>query len=294
LGTLAKVGNGRLGWRDRLKFLLPKTATPADDETDDMDVVPESVNGSNGAERSFPQLVALSASRSPEAEAYRVLRTNIQYNGVDKPIRSILITSSVAGEGKSFTAANLAVTMAHAGLRTILIDADLRRPSQHRLFNLANDVGLTDCLISQARPSEFYQSTSVENLCVLTSGALPPNPATLLGSQRMRMLMQQLESESEVLIFDGPPCLPVADAAILASLVNGVLLVVDINRTSRKEAQRAKGIVSKVGAQILGVAVNRVALQHDYYYYYEYSPAGQKQRKRTAKSKLELRSAQGK
>jgi Mrp family chromosome partitioning ATPase len=110
----------------------------------------------------------------------------------------------------------------------------------------------------------------------------------------MRMLMQQLESESEVLIFDGPPCLPVADAAILASLVNGVLLVVDINRTSRKEAQRAKGIVSKVGAQILGVAVNRVALQHDYYYYYEYSPAGQKQRKRTAKSKLELRSAQGK
>jgi capsular exopolysaccharide synthesis family protein len=294
LGTLAKVGNGRLGWRDRLKVLLPKTATPADDETDDMDVVPESVNGSNGAERSFPQLVALSASRSPEAEAYRVLRTNIQYNGVDKPIRSILITSSVAGEGKSFTAANLAVTMAHAGLRTILIDADLRRPSQHRLFNLANDVGLTDCLISQARPSEFYQSTSVENLCVLTSGALPPNPATLLGSQRMRMLMQQLESESEVLIFDGPPCLPVADAAILASLVNGVLLVVDINRTSRKEAQRAKGIVSKVGAQILGVAVNRVALQHDYYYYYEYSPAGQKQRKRTAKSKLELRSAQGK
>lgn len=291
LGTLAAIGANKSDWLTRVKQLLKRTRS-AENEIDDAIAPPESIEEVGIA--GTPPLVALSASRSPEAEAYRVLRTNIQYNGVDKPIRSILVTSAIASEGKSFTAANLAVTMAHAGLRTVLIDADLRRPGQHRLFNLANHIGLTDSLLSHAKPTEFFQHTALENLFVIPSGALPPNPATLLGSQRMRALIQQLESESEILIIDGPPCLPVADAAILASLVDGVLLVVDISRASRKEVQRAKGIIGKVGAQILGVAVNRVALREDYYYYYEYTPAGKKQRKHAAASTLVPRSAQGK
>lgn len=278
LGTLAWIGNNNLNWFARLKAVLrPQARADLNEETLSP---PESIGESSLLQT---KLITISASRSPEAEAYRVLRTNIQFNNVDKPIRSILITSAGAGEGKSLTAANLAVVMAQSGLRTILIDADLRKPTQHRLFNFMNNTGVTDSLLSSASPTTFLHPTPVENLRILSSGPLPPNPSEMLGSNRMRNVKQQFETEADLLIFDSPPCLPVADAAILATLVDGVLIVVDVTRTSRKEAQRAKEILTKVGARILGVAANRVSLKQDYYYYYAYTMNGQKQRKRKPK-----------
>jgi capsular exopolysaccharide synthesis family protein len=214
--------------------------------------------------------VTLSAPRSAAAEAYRVLRTSIQLGGVDKPIKSILVTSSTRAEGKSLTAANLAVVMAQGGLRTILVDGDLRKPFQHRLFGISNnDVGLTNSLSKPGTIDEFLRPTKVENLRLLTSGPLPPDPAELLGSERMRALKARLEAEVDMLIFDSPPCLPVADTAILARLLDRAILVVDVSHTRRKDALRAKEILHRAGARVLGVVLNRVHTRGADYYYYD-------------------------
>ncbi len=223
------------------------------------------------------KLAAAIAPRSSITEAYRVLRTNIQFSGMDRPVKSILVTSPGPFEGKSITAANLAVVMAQAGLRTILVDGDLRKPSLHRLFGLTNDFGLTNGLIQQSALDGFVRPTGVENLQIVTTGALPPNPAEVLGSGRMRALKTQLESQADVIILDSPPCLPVTDTAILARLVDGVILVVDSSRTRRESALRAKDTVEQVGGRIVGVVLNRITPRgsgsYRYYYYY-YSANG--------------------
>ena len=215
-----------------------------------------------------------------------MLRTNIQFSSVDQPVKSILVTSAGPVEGKSVTAANLAVIMAQAGLRTILIDADLRRPVEHRLFNLTNEVGLTNALIAQGPLDSYVRPTQVENLRILTTGALPPNPAEALGSGRMRALKAHLESEADMLIFDSPPCFPLTDAAVLARLVDGVVLVVDCADTRRDSALRAKELLEKVGGHILGIVLNRVSPQGSgyYNYYYYYSHDGKSDRKRKSHS----------
>ncbi len=284
LGTLAQIGNSELDWSARLKMLLPRWTR----SNPNVPLPPESIEGTQPIDSSQGRLITMYASRSPEAEAYRELRTNLQFNNVDKPIRSIVVTSAGKGEGKSLTAANLAVVMAQSGLRTILIDADLRRPTQHRLFNFVNSTGLTDSLLSTTSPTIYLQASPVENLRILLTGPLPPNPSEMLASNRMRQVKQQFEAEADLLIFDSPPCLPVTDAAILATLTDGVLMVVDVTRTTRKEALRAKEILTKVGARILGVATNRVALRQEYNYYYTYAVNDQKQRKHKSKTEAQL------
>jgi succinoglycan biosynthesis transport protein ExoP len=218
------------------------------------------------------KLVAALAPRSSITEAYRVLRTNIQFSSVDRPVKAILVTSPGPTEGKSLMAANLAVVMAQAGLRTILVDGDLRKPSLHRLFGVSNDAGLTNGLIQQSALDGFVRRTGVENLRIITTGALPPNPAEVLGSERMRALKTQLESQTDVIILDSPPCLPLTDAAILARLVDGVILVVDCSRTRRELALRAKELIENVGGRILGVVLNRITPRGSgyYQYYYQY------------------------
>jgi len=275
LGTVARLGNGNVTIGDRLRGMF---SAHHDDKDDELENAPEKIRSDSSLHLN-EKLVTILAARSGDAEAYRVLRTNIQFNGVDKPIRSLLVTSSVMGEGKSLVSANLAAAMAQAGLRTVLVDVDLRKPSQHRLFGHTNHSGLTDVLLTAGPYKNYLHSTGVENLSVLFTGALPPNPAEMLASQRMRALKQQLESEVDMIIFDGPPCLPVADAAILANTMDGVLMVVDTGHTRRKEAQRTKEILTKVGARLLGVVLNRVASNHgDYYYHYEYTSTGNKKK----------------
>lgn len=230
------------------------------------------------------RLITARQPRSWHAEAYRVLRTNIQVYDVDKPIQSLMVTSANPVEGKSVTAANIAVAMAQAGLRVILMDADFRRPSLHTLFGLSNEHGLTDALL-QAEPEldGFAYSTDYENLKVLTSGHIPPNPAELLASTRMQKLLQSMKQEADMIILDVPPVLPVADPAIIARQVDGVLFVVNTGRTRREAASKAKAALERAGGRVLGVVLNRVSTRaHGYYYYY--SEDGRKKQKQSEKA----------
>jgi len=224
------------------------------------------------------KLVTAVSPRSPISEAYRVLRTNIQFASLDKPLKSILVTSAGPYEGKSVTAANLAIAMALVGQRTILVDADFRKPAQQRLFGVTNDVGLANALLAQSELGNFLRPTRIENLRLLTTGMSLPNPAEVLASERMRGLVAQLKEEADIIIFDSPPCIPVADPAILSRLADGVILVVDSVRTHRDAAVRAKGIMEKAGARMLGIVLNRFRPQsgtgHYYYQYYSsHNPA---------------------
>ena len=231
------------------------------------------------------RLIAAAHPRSPISEAYRALRTNIQYSTVDNPLRTLLVTSTNPTEGKTTTVANLGTVMAQAGLSVIVVDSDLRRPALHQYFEASRNLGLTNALLDKNPGADGYlQTTEVENLRVLTSGPLPPNPSELLNSQRMRELIEQLKGEADVLIFDSPPVLAVTDASILANQVDGVLLVVDAGSTRRGVAQRGKEQLDKVGANLLGAALNKISHRgrggYYYYYYYSSEDGGEQRQKR--------------
>ncbi|MGB0387244.1 MAG: polysaccharide biosynthesis tyrosine autokinase [Ardenticatenaceae bacterium] len=206
--------------------------------------------------------------RDPIVEAYRMLRTNIRLSSIDDPLRVLLVTSPDMGEGKSTTTANLAVVLAQAGYRTILIDADLRRPVQHQTFNLKNSVGLTTALVERDKPVKtFLQPTSIRGLQVLASGPLPPNPAELLGSQRMRDVLNELQEQANLVLIDSPPVLAVADTSVLATLANGVLLVTRANKTRLDALAQTLEQLQSVQAKVLGGIVNDVVDTQDPYYY---------------------------
>jgi non-specific protein-tyrosine kinase len=236
------------------------------------------------------KLVTATQPLSPTAEAYRVLRTNLQFSAVDNPPRSILMTSPRPSEGKSISLANLAVVMAQSGLKVILVDTDLRRPVQHKIFGLQNRHGFSDAILTPASDIHHHlQKTNIDNLWLLSSGSLPPNPTELLGSQRMKELISTLASEADRVLFDSPPVLAVADAAILGSRVDGVVLVTDVGRTRSNEARRAVDELRRVRANLLGVVLNRLnirGLGYDYSYYYYYSGNGDKKRKKRKRNWL--------
>ena len=227
-------------------------------------------------------LIVAAHPRSPISEAYRTLRTNIQFSTLDRPVKTLLVTSTNPLEGKSTTVANLATAMAQAGLSVIAVDSDLRRPSLHKIFGVPNSKGLTNALLqNNPNPDSFLQTTKVENLRLLTSGPLPPNPSELLGSRRMQGLIEQLKCEADVILFDSPPILAVTDAAVLASRVDGVLLVIDAGSLRREAAMLAKENMARVGANLLGAALNKLSPRGGggYYYYYYYSEEGKKRRR---------------
>jgi non-specific protein-tyrosine kinase len=217
------------------------------------------------------RLAALRHPRSGVAEAYRTLRTNIDFASVHAPIRSLLVTSSVPGEGKTVTAANLAVVFARAGRQVLLVDADLRKPGIHLIFDLPNAHGLTTLLRSdEVGLDAIAHESKQENLRILTTGPLPPNPAELLGSQRMRTIIERLKTGNDLLIFDGPPLQAVTDSAVLSSFMDGTLLVVDAGHTHRRSVRQGREALAKVGANVLGVVLNRLAAKRnagdaDYY-----------------------------
>jgi len=232
------------------------------------------------------KLVTTAHPRSPIAEAYRALRTNLQFFAVDKPLKTLLVTSANPIEGKSLTAANLGVVMAQAGMSVILVDSDLRRPVLHRVFQLTKEEGLTNALLQGISVSDGYlQATEVENLRVMTSGPVPPNPSELLASERMSGLIEHLKKQADVLLFDSPPCLAVTDAAVLSSQVDGVLLVVDAGVCRRELAVRAVDGLSKIGGNILGAVLNKLSPRGagSYYYYYYYSEEGDETKRRKSK-----------
>ena len=220
------------------------------------------------------------------AEAYRVLRTNIRFSFVDRPMDALMVTSPGPGEGKSVTLANLAAVMAQSGLQVIAVDSDLRRPVLHKIFGVANTEGLSDAVLNpDTEPADYLQETGIENLRLLPSGPLPPNPAELLGSDRMSAVLAALKAESDLLLFDSPPTLVVTDAAVLAAQIDGgLLLVVDAGRSRRGMVKRAAEELRRVRANLLGVIVNRLSVrgggQYYYQYYYYYSDRYGKNQKR--------------
>lgn len=218
----------------------------------------------------YPEkLVAHKEPFAPESEAYRMIRSNIQFMAVDRPIKAIMVTSATSGEGKTLTAANLGVVMAQAGLKTIIVDTDLRRPMQHQVFHVPNMEGLTNLLRSpQLEVNGHLANTEIENLQVLTSGEIPPNPSELLGSQRMGQLLDRLSELADVLIFDSPPVLAVADATILSTRVDGLVLVTEAGQTRRDAARQAIDHLQQAGATLLGGVLNRVPHKRGGYYYY--------------------------
>jgi len=228
-------------------------------------------------------LVTFKHPRSPVSEAYRVLRTNVQFSTVGNPASALLVTSAAPLEGKSTTAANLGVVMAQAGKKVVLVDCDLRRPALHGMFDLRRAAGLTDLLVDEGlHLEEVLLQTSVDGLRLLPSGTLPPNPAELLGSEGMKRLLARLEEEADVVILDTPPALAVADASILASHSPGVLLVVGAGKTRSEACRQGKEALAKAGGRLLGVVLNKVVPRGGGYYYYHYYSSGESEEKEAA------------
>ncbi|GIV92976.1 MULTISPECIES: CpsD/CapB family tyrosine-protein kinase [Chloroflexus] len=204
-------------------------------------------------------LITLREPASAAAEAYRTLRTNILFSSLDKPIHTLLITSAEPTPEKSLTAANLAVTMAQAEQRVLLVDCDLRQPMLHTIFGLANEQGLTSAILDQEAPLAI-QPTEVPGLSLLPSGPLPPRPADLLGSRRMEGLLHRLRQAADIVIFDTPPVQNVTDALVLSTRVDGVLLVVQAGRSRRDRVREARQKLEKVKANLLGVVLSNARL----------------------------------
>jgi capsular exopolysaccharide synthesis family protein len=224
------------------------------------------------------------AADSPDAEAYRILRTNMEFNRKNPDANTITLISGGPGEGKSTTLCNLAYTCAKGGYNVLIVDADLRRPSQHRFFNVDNSVGLTNYLTSNMDFQEVVRPTAVENLSFMPSGVLPMDAVGILNSQRMSDLISQVKRRYDLIFFDSPPILGVSDGSVLASEVDITIMVVQHRRFPRSMLQRVKMAVSSVGGNLLGVVLNNVDTRHDqgyqyytsYYDYYSVKPETQK------------------
>lgn len=214
------------------------------------------------------QLITLAEPRSAAAEAYRTLRTNLMFSSVEKPITTLLVSSPAESEGKSTVLANLAVTFAQAGHKTIIVDCDLRKPAQHDIWKIPNDRGLTTMMLETAAlANPPLASTSVENLQLLPSGPLPPAPADLLGSQRMDEIIGLLKARASYILFDSPPVLAVTDATLLGSRLDGVLLVARAGHTRRDHTARAKEALERVHVRIVGAVLSNAPRERGTGYY---------------------------
>jgi len=212
-------------------------------------------------------LPVLESPMSAEAESFRTLVTNIQFSSPGKPHQALLVTSGSAGEGKSFTAANLAAAMAQTKDRVILIDCDMRKGNQHEIFGVDNQIGLANLLVETADLEAVIKDTDIPNLKLITCGSKPPNPVELLRSQRMSEILNELRVSCDVFLCDSPPVLPVTDALILASKLDGVLFVSDLNHTPREVIRQAREQLSRLDVPLLGLVCNKAfSVKYDSYY----------------------------
>lgn len=213
-----------------------------------------------GIRQPSDQLVTIKNSRSKNAEAYRIVRTNLRFSGIKNPSGALLVTSAQPGEGKTTTAANLAIAIAQLGKRVVLVDADLRQPSIHKLFGLSNEVGLSSLFLGDqpSREIERILYTPIDCLHVVTSGPLPPNPAELLESEQMSEILDSLRTNCDLLILDSPPVLAYADAKVIGARCSGAVLVIDAGRTRTGVSRRALKSLSQANIKIFGAIVNKV------------------------------------
>ena len=223
-------------------------------------------------------LVTQNDPKNPAAEAYRVIRTSIQFAQAGKELKTIAITSCTPNEGKSMTVANLAIVLTQAGKSVLIMDCDMRNPTVHKNFNLSNKVGLSSCISMGTAVDDAVQATAIDGLYALTAGVIPPNPSELLGSERMQNILQRAKEEYDYVLIDTPPVLPVTDSLVLGRMVDGLILVIDSGEIKVEMAREVKNQLVHAGANILGVVLNKVRSEHHgygygYYYYYGHESA---------------------
>ncbi|HKL09924.1 MAG TPA: CpsD/CapB family tyrosine-protein kinase [Clostridia bacterium] len=210
--------------------------------------------------------------RSPISEAFKNIRTNIQFSSIDMDIKKILVTSTGPGEGKTSVICNLAVTIALTGKSVLLLDMDLRKPKINRRFMLNNDSGATNVLAGRMELNEAVVRSSTPNLFILTSGPKPPNPAEIIGSKRMKDFLDEAGEMFDYILIDSPPVLAVTDASILSTKIDGTILVIESGKTEIDHAMESKKQLEKVGANIIGAILNKVKVigKSKYGYYSSY------------------------
>jgi capsular exopolysaccharide synthesis family protein len=231
-------------------------------------------------------LVTLTDSKSVAAEAYRTLRTNIQFSSYDQEVRVITVTSSRPGEGKSTVACNMAITFAENGKKVLLVDTDLRRPTVHKKFRLPNSLGIVNVIMNMEMISEVIHHDVTEGLDIITSGVIPPNPSELLGSKKFQRFLDEMKDQYDTIILDSPPLLAVTDAQVLTTLSDGTVVVAQHGVTKKDEIMQAKSLLEKVKGNILGVVLSQIPEEDNgYYYYYSYEDkkTAAKNAKRTRK-----------
>lgn len=225
-------------------------------------------------EKNSTDLITVKRPNALTSESIRTLRTNLQFASVDKEIKTILVTSTLPGEGKSFISANLAVSFAQAGKRVLLVDCDLRKGRQHKIFGIPNKKGLSNLLIGDfGKVKDYIHKTKITGLSVITRGACPPNPSELLNSKKNSIFIDKVSQWYDVVIFDGAPCSGLSDSLILSSFVDGVVVVSSENDTPKTELENARKAIVAVGGNIVGGIINNMANKGSsygkYYYYYE-------------------------
>lgn len=216
------------------------------------------------------KLVTNENPKSIVSEQFRTVRTNINFSMPDKELKTLLFTSSSPGEGKSTSAANVAIVFAQEGKKVLLVDADMRKPTMHYTFHTTNTTGLSNLLTKQWMLEEVTKVTKIEGLHLITSGPIPPNPAELIGSNSMGSLIEELITQYDIVIFDAPPLLSVADAQILSNKCDGTILVINAGTTEKDSVVKAKESLVSAKANILGTLMNNFKLEKDHYYYQYY------------------------
>ena len=217
------------------------------------------------------ELILKKAPKSPVSEAYRGIRTNLEFANIDRNFRTIMATSSTAGEGKTTTLCNVAAAMADNGSRVLILDADLRKPRLHKFFELSNTSGLTDILLSGDDYRKYLKGIDYPNIDVITAGSTPKNPSELLSSESMKKFMDTVRADYDYVMIDTAPVVPVTDAVIMSTYIDGVIIVCSSGNINIEMAKKARESLTRVGANILGVVLNRVpveAKKYAYYYYY--------------------------
>lgn len=235
-------------------------------------------------------LIANENAKSPVSEAYRTIRTNIQFSQISgKQLKSILITSPIPNEGKSTTISNLGVVMAQTGKNVVVVDCDFRNPTQHKIFNITNK-GISNCIATGEAVDNVIQATTIPNLWVIPSGPVAPNPSELLGSEKMTELLADLTARFDYVLVDTPPVMPVTDAAVMASKVDGVIMLLESGSVAPNVAKEAKTRLEQAGAHILGAVLNKVDVGAGHYgygsgygYYYYYGNDGEKEKRHQEK-----------
>lgn len=216
------------------------------------------------------RLTTFSDSKSIIAEQFRTIRTNISFSLPDRDLRTILVTSSTPGEGKSTNAANLGVVFAQEGKKVLIVDGDMRKPTLHYTFSLFNTTGLSSVLSRQVEFQSAIQETPIVGLYILPSGPIPPNPAELLSSKTMDALLLEMQRSFDMIIFDAPPLLSVADAQILSNKCDGTLLIISAGEVEKEEVLKAKAILTSSKANIIGAVLNNYKMPKRKKYHYEY------------------------